>query len=73
MFSSFFRLEMQDNMRMVHLLELKQLEFEKTLLAIHYSRMVKPADLIREMKVTYFRSTTYVMYIAWELSSNFPK
>ena len=42
---------MQESMKMVHLLELKQLEFEKTLLAIHYARMVKPVDMIREMKV----------------------
>jgi hypothetical protein len=35
----------------IHVLKLKQKDFEKTLLTLHYSRMVKPADLQKEIKV----------------------
>ena len=41
---------MQEHMKTIHILELRQLEFEKALLAITYSRMTKPADVQREMK-----------------------
>jgi len=42
---------MQEQMKVIHLLEIKQLEFEKTLLSMHYSKMIKPADLQKEMRV----------------------
>lgn len=41
---------MQEQMKMIHLLEIKQLEFEKTLLTMHYGKMIKPTDLQKEMR-----------------------
>lgn len=45
------RLDVLEAVKRIHALKLKQKEFEKTLLTLHYSRMVKPADLQKEIKV----------------------
>jgi len=42
---------MQEQMKVIHLLEIKHLEFEKTLLTLHYAKMIKPADVQKEMQV----------------------
>ena len=56
------RIDMQEHMKTIHVLELRQLEFEKALLAIHYSRMTKPADVQREMKVRYQINTRIIEF-----------
>lgn len=44
------RLDVLESIKKVHVLQLKQLEFERTLLNLHYSKMVKPSDLSKEIK-----------------------
>ncbi|CAL8144168.1 unnamed protein product [Orchesella dallaii] len=44
------RIDVLESIKKVHVLQLKQLEFERTLLNLHYARMVKPSDLSKEIK-----------------------
>jgi hypothetical protein len=46
------RLDVLEAIKRIHVLKLKQKEFEKTLLTLHYSKMVKPTDLHKEIKVS---------------------
>lgn len=47
-----YSLDVLESIKKIHVLQLKQLEFERTLLNLHYSRMVKPSDLSKEIKVS---------------------
>jgi len=45
------RLDVLEAVKKIRLVQIKQLEFEKTLLALHYNRLVKPSELQKEIKV----------------------